>query len=440
VIGYLPAATHAGQPKRPNLVLILTDDQPYESLSKMPYTNRRRDWIRFENAVLNNPICCPSRATILSGRYSHHTGVESNFAGARFDDSSTIATWLQSAGYRTGFGGKYLNGYPWDRGHTYRPPGWTSWFAFLRPGYFSHSLNVNGRIRRYGSRPAAYSTDVLARRARSFIARRRRPFFLLLAPAAPHPPPTPAPRHAHTFKRTRISQPPSFNEEDLSDKPRWIRQLSPRDPIRSAEQRRRRYRTLLSVDEAVESIFKTLRASRQLRRTIVVFMTDNGFALGEHRFLGKPCAYEECIRTPLLIRYPGQRGRREQGIVSNADLAPTFADAAGVVPPIAVDGTSLLPVIKGRTNAIHEAVLIRAQADWASYGAYGFTTPAFWGVRTTEYKYVELFTGEKELYDLRADPFELHNVADQPTYAKVQQVLDETLDRLKSRSTARWVR
>jgi N-acetylglucosamine-6-sulfatase len=433
VVGFLPAASPAKPLHRPNLVLVLTDDQPYESLSKMPYTNGRRDWIRFDNAILNNPTCCPSRATILTGLYSHHTGVESNFVGRRFDDSSTIATWLRSAGYRTGFGGKYLHGYPWDRGRRYRPPGWTRWFGFVRPGYFRHTINLDGRLRQHGSRPRAYSTDVLARLARSFIARqRRKPFFLVVAPTAPHAVATPAPRHARTFRGTPIAQPSSFNEADVSDKPRWVRRLPLWNPAKSARMRRANYRALLAVDEAVRSIFRTLRARRTLRHTIVVFMTDNGFALGEHRFLGKPCAYEECVRTPLLVRYPGQAGRTESGIVSNADVAATFAAAAGVVPPMSVDGRSLLPIIENRSDAIHDAVLIRAKADWASHAAYGFTTPAFWGVRTHRYKYVELVTGETELYDLRKDPFELRNVAEVPAYAAVRRALDGTLDRLRS--------
>jgi N-acetylglucosamine-6-sulfatase len=433
VAGATAAEAPAKPSGRPNVVLVLTDDQPYESLARMPHTNGRRDWIRFDNAFINNPICCPSRATILTGLYSHHTGVESNLVARQFDDSSTIATWMSSGGYRTGFQGKYLHGYPWDRGDGYRPPGWSQWLGFLRGGYFSYAANLNGRVRRFGSRPKAYSTDVLARKARSFILRGRRPFFLMLAPTGPHPPETPAPRHAGRFDGTPVARPPSLNEADVSDKPRWVRGLSGLDPAYAAEQRRRRYRALLSVDDAVKTVFGALRKTRQLRRTIVVFMTDNGFALGEHRFFGKPCAYEECIRTPFLVRYPRQRGRRESALVTNADLAPTFAAAAGARPPAPVDGRSLLPVLRDRAGRVRDAVLIRAQADYASHRAYGFTTPAFWGVRTGEFKYVELVTGERELYDLRADPYELRNVAGQRRYADVERRLDTRLEELRSR-------
>ena len=430
--GATATSAPAKPPARPNIVVVLTDDQPYESLARMPYTNGRRDWIRFDNAFINNPICCPSRATLLTGLYSHHTGVESNFDGRRFDPSSTIATWLSSAGYRTGFAGKYLHGYPWGRGDGYRSPGWSRWLGFLRGGYFSYAANLNGRVRRFGARPKAYSTDVLARAARAFIFRGPRPFFLMLAPTGPHPPETPAPRHAGRFNGTPVAQPPSFNEADVSDKPRWVRSLRGLDPAYADEQRRRRYRALLSVDDAVRTVFAALRARRQLRRTIVVFMTDNGFALGEHRLFGKPCAYEECIRTPFLVRYPGRRGGRESALVTNADLAPTFAGAAGARPPAPVDGRSLVPVLRDRVAGVRDAVLIRAQSDYASHRAYGFTTPAFWGVRTGDFKYVELVTGETELYDLRADPDELRNVAGQPRYAAVERRLDLRLEQLKS--------
>ena len=266
-----PASADAGKRlERPNIVVVLTDDQPYESLAHMPYVSRRSDWIRFDNAFLNTPICCPSRASILNGRYSHQNRVETNLDGREFNDRQSIAVWLQTAGYRTGFFGKYLNGYPWERRDgLYVPRGWTQWLAFNRmPSYYGYELNKRGnrkgnaeRVTR-GSLEKDYSTDLLARKATRFVgraARRSRPFLAFLSFYAPHGPASPAPRHEGAFAGTEITHPPSFNEQDVSDKPAWIQELPLRDPEQMAESRRAQYRMLLAVDEAVRGLFAQLR-------------------------------------------------------------------------------------------------------------------------------------------------------------------------------------
>lgn len=416
--------------ERPNIVLVLTDDQSFESLARMPYVSGRQDWITFDNAFVNVPLCCPSRASILSGQYSHHSGVETNDAGAGFRDADTFATWLRGTGYRTGLIGKYLNGYPWGRA-GYVPPGWDDWRAFQRAGYFDYSLIENARSVRRGSAPADYSTDVLARKAAAFIAAGTDPFLLVVAPFAPHAPRTPAPRHRSAFGDEEIPAPASLNEGDVSDKPAWVRALDPQRAESMENQRRKQYRSLLAVDDLVRGLFDALRDKGVLDSTVFVFTTDNGYSFGEHRHVRKTCPYEECVHVPLLVRYPGQRGISLRALAQHVDIAATFADLAGVTPTVPQDGRSLVPLLRGERTSWRDAVLLR----WAGYpggptaATVGPDIPAFWGLRTARYKYVELETGERELYDLRADPDELDNLASHPsssgTMARLRELLTE---------------
>jgi arylsulfatase A-like enzyme len=436
------AASAAKKEERPNIVLVLTDDQPFEALEHMPFVSGRSDWISFDNAFLNNPICCPSRATILNGRYSHLNRVETNFDGRKFRDRSTIATWLKRAGYKTGFFGKYLNGYPWGRrSGDYVPPGWNRWLAFKRgPAYFDYTLNKRGeaggpaRADERGSSERAYSTDVFGKAARRFIGRSAAgpdPFFAFVSFFAPHGPLIPAPRHENAFQQTPITQPPNFNEADVSDKPQWVQELPIRDLAEMEEGRRSQYRLLLSVDEAVEGIFDELSERGELENTIVVFLSDNGFLWGEHRDTGKACGFEECVRTPLLIRGPGLDQRREDALVSNIDVAPTLARLAGVVPPEEVDGKGIGKLLRGERDRVHRSVLLRGKQADPPFN--GNQPPSFWGVRTDRFKYIETEeTGERELYDLRNDPFELSNVVDSPAYANAAEDLANRLDSLRN--------
>ncbi len=185
-------------------------------------------------------------------------------------------------------------------------------------------------------------------------------------------------------------------------------------PPNSDPARRKQWDTLLAVDDALKEMYSTLDRLQILRDTVIVFMTDNGFAFGEHRWLGKHCAYEECIHTPLLVWYPGAAGRPIHELVSDVDIAPTLAGLAGITPASPVDGHSFVPLLLGQSSAWPDEVLIRGY----NTNEAG-TPPTFWGVRTPQYKYIETVpTGEVELYDLASDPFELSNVADQPDYAE----------------------
>ena len=431
-----------------NVLVILTDDQSIETLPHsppiMPFLQSQMEdpngeWIRFPNAFINTPLCCPSRASLLTGEYSSHTGVVNNETGANLDERSTLATWLQRSGYDTALFGKYLNDYPFDRG-PYVPPGWSHWFAKEQgpqsTTYRGYTIVDDGTPIRFGSSPRDYLTTVLTQEATSWISDTPtdRPFFAWFAPTAPHYPWTPALRDRGAFADLTIPQPPSVTE-NVSDKPAWVRNLPPISPPQQAQllqDRRLEYETLLSVDRSVRWLLDTLERRGVLEHTVVFFLTDNGFSFGEHRWVTKPCEYEPCIDTPFLVRYPGASQHDDPSLVSNVDVAPTIADianvsASGSAPGI--DGASLLPQLNGAPPSSRKGVLI----EWA--GGYGM--PAWFGVRTKNLAYIELQTGERELYDLggvvgKPDPYELRNRAGDPAYRHVEAKLANLLRRLKA--------
>ena len=427
---------------RPNIVFVLTDDQGYETLPHsppiMPFLQGRISdpadhWIRFTNAFLNTPICCPTRATIFTGQYSHHTGVETNGQGALLDPASTIATWLHSTGYYTGLIGKYINKYPFGQRY-FIPPGWDRWAANFGQ-YFNYNVYADGKVEWYGSAASDYSTDVIARKAVNFIntAPSTRPFFLYVSPKASHDPWIPAPRHVDAFAGLAPTRYPNFNEADVSDKPAWVRSKPLLSATAQAEQdrrRRRAFETMLAVDDAMRSIMAALETKGVLDNTVIIYMSDNGFAFGEHRWKTKKCEYEECTRTPFFVRYPGTTKRSDSRLVSSVDIAPTLAALAGTVPTTPVDGLSLLPLLTNEPTTWRTGVLLHAIID-------GYAMPGYWAVHTVDYLYVELSTGERELYDLTgrlgpADPYELTNRANSPTYAGVRSELAQLLGNLRT--------
>jgi len=427
---------------RPNIVFILSDDQAPDLMEKMAYTNGRKDWIRFSKAFLNTSLCCPSRATILTGQYSHHTHVEENTQGNRLDETNTLATWLHAAGYRTSLIGKYLNGYPFGRG-LYTPPGWDDWQAFENePDYYDYKLFDNGVTRTYGHAAADYSTDVLAKRAAEYIAgsSRAQPFFLYFAPHAVHNPyDEPTPRHVDdptcAVVGTTAFDRPNFAEADVSDKPAYVRKRPLPNKATERTHRRKQCEILQSLDDGVRSIFTALQKKGVLNNTVVIYMTDNGYGNGRHRLAAKRCEYEECISTPLLIRYPGGRPRTVTRMATNVDIAETVSELAGATPQRREDGYSLAPFLRGQAVTSwpndSQGVLIH----YIGYGNPSDPSPVppYWGVRTQRYKYVELGTGEKELYDLQVDPWELDNRAGQPQFGAIQSNLAKKLKALKAR-------
>lgn len=415
------AAGEKTQP-RPNIVLILSDDEDFASHAFMPKTKALIEdkGVAFDNYFVTYSFCCPSRATMLRGQYSHNHRIQGNVlptGGAQKfriigSDGSTIATWLKEAGYRTGLIGKYMNDYHPETGYV--PPGWDEWYAYS-DGYYNYVLNENGKPVRYGDREADYSTDVFAAKASATIRRAvagQAPFFLVVAPFAPHSPERPAPRHKHLFAEVTYPRPPSFDEPDVSDKPSLIRELDRLAPwqLQAIDKiYRRRLAMLQSADDLVEDVLTTLRDTGELDNTYVIYTSDNGWHMGQHRqFVGKTTAYEEDIRVPFVMRGPGvPEGVRLAPFVVNNDLAPTFAAIAGIEPPAFVDGRSFLPLLDDPRRPWRRSFAIeRRQRETME-----IVGPAsFKALRTADWTYVEYFNGERELYDLKADPHQMQNV------------------------------
>jgi N-acetylglucosamine-6-sulfatase len=412
--------TMAQQGGRPNIIFILTDDLDAhpKSISRMP--NLRRYLINqgttFENAFVTTSICCPSRATFLRGQYSHNHRVLTNNpprGGAkRFRrlgrERSTVATWLHRGGYRTVEIGKYLNGYD-----PPPPPGWDEW----------HS----------GGWKDAYPSDWMASQAARFIRNTKgksKPFFMWLGTHAPHAPAKPPPRYADRFASVKAPRPPSFNEADVSDKPSWIRNqplLTPTQIRRIDKLYRNRLRSMLAVDDLIGRIVNSLRYSRKFSNTYIVFTSDNGAALGTHRRIqGKWSSYEEDMKVPLIVRGPGVPGGVERRhMVLNNDLAPTFAKLGRVSAPSFGDGRSFAPLLhRGPPSPSNW------RTAFLSGSAHKSPQRAYKAVRTTNSLWVEYANGERELYNLRRDPYELRN-SHQTASADRKQRLSSKLDRLR---------
>jgi N-acetylglucosamine-6-sulfatase len=431
-----------GPSRPPNVIVVLTDDQRWDSLGFMPQVlSRLADaGTRFDNAFVSTPVCCPSRATILTGLWAHNHGTHTlgppdggatKFVGA---DSSTMATWLQAVGYRTGFFGKYLNNYvglgPPARPTWYVPPGWTRWRAMRLESYFDFDVVTESGLVQVFTGPEQYSTDVMRDQALTFIDEALaadQPFFVHFTPFGPHGAldsiyPRPAPRHLGSFADLPLPIPPNFEEVDVSDKPLAIQALplnSPAKRIFSTESHRKHAETLQSIDEAVAAMLDRVGAAGAADDTVVIFSSDNGFNFGEHRIhLTKLCPYEECIRVPLVVRAPGMGavGQTSARLVQNIDIAPTVAALAGVIPPNLVDGRSIVPLLLGEETAWRSDLLFE---QWRVFDSSQFVS-----VRTETWKFVEdRDTGERELYDLVADPYELQNLAADPAHASLRDTL-----------------
>lgn len=423
--GSVPVASAQAPPggEPLTIVLVVTDDQRFDTLWAMPTVTAELvdRGASFPDAFVVNPICCPSRTTILTGEYSHSTGVYRQVPPyGRFEwfrDDSTLATWLDEAGYTTGLFGKYLDGYQHAGLTGYVPPGWDRWVAFIHSQYYDYALSIDGQVRRFGSAPQDYSTDVLARMAEAFIRRAQGPAFLYFAPAAPHGPAPPAPGDEGAFSDLEPWRPPSYDEADVSDKPAWVRNLQPLSPPRREHidaLRANQYRSLLAVDRAVGRLIRALRATGRLENTLFIYTSDNGLLWGEHRWRRKEAAYEESIRVPLVVRWDAGGvlpGSRPDVLAANVDLAPTIAHAVGIPAPGA-EGISLLTALRGEPGPGREDLLIEHLA-----GAN--PVPTYCAVRSRAWTYVRYADGSEELYDLRTDPYELENLAGDPAVAGI---------------------
>jgi N-acetylglucosamine-6-sulfatase len=434
----VPAPRAAGG-ERPNVVLVLTDDQRADSLERMPKLRRQlgRRGTTFTRAITTTPECCPSRATFLTGRYAHNHRVRGNkppLGGyARLRADRALPVWMQRAGYRTAFIGRYLNRYGNEAdGNDPEeiPPGWDHWEApvlhteFRNYGY---TLNENGSLVRYGDDPDDYSTDVYADKAVEYIevaADRRRPFFLAVSTHAPHKEgvldddaprnPRPARRHRGAFSGEPLPA-AAAPRGDVGGKPEHVRR---RAPIEGAElqtlrgMRRGRLESLLAIDDLVGRLVGALRRSGELADTVLIFSSDQGFMLGEHRLRGKSEAYWPSLHIPLVIRGPGfARGARSDALVGNVDVAPTIVALAGAVPDYELDG---LPLLRSGRRELRSRL---------GLGVEHFDRLRYRGVRTPRFAYTETVPGQVELYDLLADPDELDNLAGERRQAAEQRRL-----------------
>jgi len=420
----------------PNIVLIVTDDEDWKAHEFMPQVRRLLEerGATFSNYFVGYSQCCPSRASILRGQYPHNTGVLGNQPPAggfeRFYrhglEASTLATWLQQRGYYTALAGKYLNGYGSTGlagGAAHVPPGWTDWFGLVDPlQYFDYRISEGGRAVKFGHAESDYLTDVLREHAIAVIRKARaakRPLFLYLAPKAPHLPAEPAPRHHDRFGHAQLPRGAAFDEDDVSDKPAAIRarpRLSALDLEHMQAIYRNRLRSLQAVDEMVAAIVGELQAAGELEDTYILYTSDNGWHMGEHRLgPGKNTPYEEDIRVPLVIRGPGiAPGMVVADLALNSDLAPTIADLAGARAPAFVDGRSLAPLWRGQRRNWRNCLLVQRGPNADAQADEGDEPQAPWGfhaLRTGQYLFAVWSNGDRELYDLLADPAEMHNLA-----------------------------
>jgi len=416
----------------PNIVLILTDDQRFDELSRMPIVKQELvgKGVRFNDAFVVNPLCCPSRTTILTGKYSHGTDIYGNSPPhggfetfhANGEEDSTIATWLHGAGYHTALVGKYLNGYTPDQ-VSWVPPGWDRWNALALKEdntdfYYNYTMSINGTAATYGADPADYSTDVLAADADQAIRETPSgtPLFLYFATTAPHQDPVPPPRYADACRKAQLPHTAAFNEADVSDKPAYIASrplLTAKQVANQDAQFQGQCRALLGVDDAVGTILGALSDTGRLSNTLLLFMSDNGVLLGEHRWKFKKVPYEPAIRVPMVVRYDpvtGGQASTSNALVANIDVAPTFAAAADLTAPGA-EGQSLLPLLADPAASWRTRFLIEHE-DTDNF----VPVPTYCALRNQRYLYVDYGTGEEELYDLKADPLELQNLAGDPAY------------------------
>jgi len=437
-----PQVTHAVAPQvtqvvaPQNVVLILTDDQRFDTLRYMPNVESLlvAHGLRFTNAFDNNPLCCPSRTTMMTGLTSGHSGVWWNKNGpnggykafvANGDQHRTIFGWLHAAGYHTSLVGKFLNGYPISKA-SWILPGVDDWQPFLldaagttgcQPdGYLATCYSNNGVLEKH---PVTdYSTTTSGNKAVNFItnAPAGQPLFLYYAPRAPHLPTLPESTYATACSAVPDISGPSYNTT-IVDGPAYE---TSRVAWKAGKQAvwqghwRDNCRTLLSVDDQVGRIVQTLQDTGRLGNTLIMFVSDNGYLFGEHRWQGKLVPYEESIRVPLVIRDDaaiptGMQGTMTNDLVTNLDFAPTFLSAAGLTRT-GLDGQSLFPLLTGGPGFTSESdILIEHQG--------GTQVPAYCGVRTPDWMFVRYSTGEEELYNLALDPFELTNVVRDPAYA-----------------------
>lgn len=469
----------AGQTSRPNFVVIMLDDFDAASVDLMVVKgmlpNIKRylydEGFRFANSFSTSTFGAPTRATFLTGQYPHNHGEiggEPVLGEApKFNQGSTVATWLKRAGYLTALVGRYTTGYGYATAPTFIPPGWDFWAGLVDPSTWSTSnyvMNIGGSVIDFAPYNAEtvtyYQTDILAYLSRLFVQQAAitpQPFFLLATPVVYNreiwpspdvtnmcPDPTnpftggnywgvtqrPAPRYLNTIfgdlQNFPLPQPPSFNEADVSDKPDWLQSnasMTADDIACRQKAYWRRLESLRAVDDLVGQIMMAVEAAGALNKTYVIFTADNGFMDGQHRFPEKMPAYEESIRVPLLMRVPGNMSPRTVNqLVLNTDLAPTIAQLAAAVATHTVDGRSLVPLLQNPNHTPWRKIGLIEHMFVAAEPGVAFTPPpsylaarADWPTPRTFVRYPAVNTGVNgELYDIATDPYQLQNLYGDP--------------------------
>jgi len=432
---------------RPNVLVIITDDQRWDAMScmghpllKTPNLDRlAAEGAQFANAFVTTSLCSPSRATMMSGLYAHRHGVLDNFT--EYPDSlASYPKRLREAGYETAYFGK------WHMGETNDAPrsGFDFWMSHAGQGrYFDNEWNINGRREVI----KGYYTTVVTDHAVEWLKRHRNnPFLLVLGQKAPHGGPIePEPKYAHVLDNSPVAKP--LNYDAWRDgKPAWLAESFPTwhgagGPLYNYKDYGKFVRaylgTLLSVDDSVGRLYEALEETWQLDHTVIVFTSDNGFALGEHGRVDKRTMYEESIRVPLIVRYPPLIPRTKviREMVLNLDLAPSLLDICGAEPLPDTDGRSWRPLLEGRTRGWRKSWLY-----FYNYESEFPYTPNVRGIRTPDWKYIYYPSGDgepsrytAELYKLAADPMEFRNLIADPAFAK-------QLDKLKKESAQLMVK
>jgi N-acetylglucosamine-6-sulfatase len=496
----------AGRDKRPNILVVMTDDMAKADLKFMPKTERLLGdkGTTFADAVDSFPLCCPARATFITGQYAHNHGVEGNFAPFGWygmkHRNNTLPAWLDDSGYDTAMIGKWLNGYGALDAHGEVPKGFDTWRGLLDVSaydYFNYVMNRDGKLKSWGDakfarklvkfahmevddepdsiatiyqnlakyfgpspytywgeeRTKDYSPDVTGQVTQRLVRRERnskKPFFIWWSPAAPHredvsttlmgrpgADPRPAPRYADETADLNLPQPPSFNDEGTGDIPANMDKATEMTGSTIAQLQldyQGRAGSLMAVDDHVAKLVKTLRETDQLKNTVIVFVSDNGWLQGEHRVPGdKYLPYEESLRVPLIVRGPGvPKNETVHGQISNIDFAPTLVDFANATAGRTMDGESLIPTIKDPSRRPDRALGIEALSPLflGAIPVNGWDRP-YTGVRTDRYSYIVYEeTGDTQLFDRKQDPYELHNLHGDPDYASVEAQLDRKMKKL----------
>jgi N-acetylglucosamine-6-sulfatase len=469
------SATAKPKPQtRPNIILVMVDDMPLSFMGPATTPNTiellGNQGTTFSNYVVTTPLCCPSRATQITGQYGHNNGVLANRPGyaALVDKKNVLPAWLNRAGYYTAHVGRYLNGYK-NVGEGKPAPGWDGWFSALEPrNFYAYDLQVGRDTVHYGKKPKDYLTSVINRYSLQVIrrqAKKRTPFYLQIDHLAPHDEwrdsggpcgssAIPAPGDLEYFLSQPLPTPPNYNEEDMSDKPVFLHALEALDEPTHAEVQREwqcRRASMRAGDRGVQRIVQTLAAKGELDNTMIAFTSDNGYYHGEHRVPGeKYLPFEEGIHMPLLVRFPTSVGAvpNVDTMTANIDLAPTMLELAGASACIGkdgaacrvLDGRSLLPLVRGESPDWAERDIV-IELD-RRFGEQSLPyRPCFYqGLRTVQHAYIEYLsipgvsdglcreTRQIDLYDIVADPYQLENL-----FPAVQAPEREVYDHLSAR-------